>query len=59
VGEEKLIILVQGHECFYNIQRKDYYKNIVKDNCWKEVTGFHAKGKEQVTQNFVHYRISY
>jgi hypothetical protein len=24
MDEEKLIILVQGHECLYNLQQKDY-----------------------------------
>jgi hypothetical protein len=24
MDEEKLIILVQGHECLYNLQHKDY-----------------------------------
>jgi hypothetical protein len=36
MDEKKLIILVQGHECFYNLQHKDY-DNLVKDNCWKEI----------------------
>jgi hypothetical protein len=30
ITEEKLIILVQGHECLYNLQHKDY-DNFVKD----------------------------
>jgi hypothetical protein len=30
MDEEKLIILVQGHECLYNLQHKDY-DNLVKD----------------------------
>jgi hypothetical protein len=60
MDEEKLIILVQGHECLYNLQHKDYDNNLVKDNCWKEIAGeVHAKGKEQVTQYFVHYRKAY
>jgi hypothetical protein len=36
MDEEKLIILVQGHKCLYNLQHKDY-NNLVKDNCWKEI----------------------
>jgi hypothetical protein len=57
MDEEKLIILVQGHECLYNLQHKDYDKNLVKDNCWKEIAGeVHAQGKEQATQHFVRYR---
>jgi hypothetical protein len=55
--DEKLIILMQGHECWYNLQHKDYGNNLVKDNCWKEIAGeLHEQGKEQVTQYFVHYR---
>jgi hypothetical protein len=47
--EEKLIILVQGHVCLYNLQRRDY-DNLVKDNCWKEIAGkLHAQGKKQAT----------
>jgi bifunctional pyridoxal-dependent enzyme with beta-cystathionase and maltose regulon repressor activities len=38
MDEEKLIILVQGHECLYNLQH-DYDNNLVKDNCWKEIAG--------------------
>ena len=38
MDEVKLIILVQGHECLYNLQHKDY-DNLVKDNCWKETAG--------------------
>jgi hypothetical protein len=39
MDEEKLIILVQGHECLYNLQHKHYDNYLVKDNCWKEVAG--------------------
>jgi hypothetical protein len=47
MDEEKLIILVQGRECLYNLQHKDYDNNLVKDNCWKEIAGeVHAQGKE-------------
>jgi hypothetical protein len=47
MDEEKLIILVQGNECLYNLQHKDYDKNVVKDNSWKEMTGkLHAQDKE-------------
>jgi len=49
--------LVQGQECLYNLQHKDYDNSLVKNNCWKEVAGkVHAQGKEQATQYFVHYR---
>jgi broad-specificity NMP kinase len=42
-----VIILVQGHECLYNLQHKDYDKNLVKDNCWKEIAGeFYSQDKE-------------
>jgi hypothetical protein len=47
VDEEKLIILVQGHECLYNLQHKDYDKNLVKDGSWKEIAGeLNAQDKE-------------
>jgi len=59
MDEEKLIILVQGHECLYNLQHKDYDNNLVKDNCWKEIAEVHAQGKEQATQYFVHFRKTY
>jgi len=44
--EEKLIILVQGHECLYNLQHRDYDNNLVKDNCWKEIAEVHAQGNK-------------
>jgi hypothetical protein len=37
MDKEKLIILVQGHECLYNLQHNNYDNNLVKDNCWKEI----------------------
>jgi hypothetical protein len=47
MDEKKLIILVQGHECLYNLQHKDYDNNLVKDNSWKEIAGeLHAQDKE-------------
>jgi hypothetical protein len=47
MDEEKLIILVQGLECLYNLQHKDYGNNLVKDNFWKEIAGeFHAQDKK-------------
>jgi 5'(3')-deoxyribonucleotidase len=39
MDDEKLIILVQGHECLYNLQHNDYNNNLVKYNCWKEIAG--------------------
>jgi hypothetical protein len=39
MDEEKLIVLVQGHEYLYNLQHNDYDNNLVKDNCWKEIAG--------------------
>jgi hypothetical protein len=39
MDEEKLIILVQGHEYLYNLQNSDYDNNLVKVNCWKEMAG--------------------
>jgi hypothetical protein len=60
MDEEKLIILVQEHECLYNLQHIDYDNNLVKDNCWKEKAGeVHAQGKKRATQYFVHYRKAY
>jgi hypothetical protein len=51
MDEEKLIILVQEHECLYNLQHKDYDNNLVKDNCWKDIAAeLHVQGKEQATQ---------
>jgi hypothetical protein len=49
MDEEKLImsILVQRHECLYNLQHKDYDNNLVKNNCWKETAGeLLAQGKK-------------
>jgi hypothetical protein len=47
MDEKKLIILVQGHECLYNFQHKDYDNNLVKDSSWKEIAGeLHAQDKE-------------
>jgi hypothetical protein len=47
MDEEKLTILVEGHECLYNLQHKDDDNNLVKDNCWKEIAGkLHAQDKE-------------
>jgi hypothetical protein len=47
MDEEKLIILVQGYECLYNLQHKDYDNNLVKDHSWKEIAGeLHAQDKE-------------
>jgi hypothetical protein len=57
--EETLTILVQGYECLYNLQHKDYDNNLVKDTCWKEIVEVHAQGKEQATQYFVYYRKAY
>jgi hypothetical protein len=38
MDEERLIVLVQGHECLYHLQHK-HYNNLVKDNYWKETAG--------------------
>jgi hypothetical protein len=47
MDEKKLIILVQGHECLYNLQHRDYDNNLVKDNFWKEIAGeLHAQYKK-------------
>jgi hypothetical protein len=39
MDEEKLIILMQEHECLYNLQSRYYDKGLIKDNCWKEIAG--------------------
>jgi hypothetical protein len=39
MDEEKLIILVPGPECLYNLQHNDYDNNLVKYNCGKEIAG--------------------
>jgi hypothetical protein len=50
MDEGKLIILVQGHECLYNLQHKNYDNKLVKDNWWKEIAAeHHSHGKEQAT----------
>jgi hypothetical protein len=47
MDEKKLIILVQGHECVYNLQHKGYDNNLVKDSSWKEIAReLHAQDKE-------------
>jgi hypothetical protein len=47
MDEGMLIILVQGHECLYNLKRKDYDNNLVKDKCLKQIAReHHAQGKE-------------
>jgi hypothetical protein len=49
MDEEKLIIMVQGHECLYNLQHKGY-DNLVKYSSWKEIAGeFNAQDKEHIT----------
>jgi hypothetical protein len=53
VYKEKLIILMQGHECLYNLQHKDYdnlvvaaqYKTDDVLNCCissSDISGYHA-----------------
>jgi hypothetical protein len=52
----KLIILVQGHECLYNLQHKDDYdNNLVKDNSWKGKAELHAQDKK-LSQRIQHCR---
>jgi hypothetical protein len=34
---ERLIVLVQGHECLCNLQHKDYDNNLVKDDSRKDI----------------------
>jgi hypothetical protein len=50
--DEKLIILVQGLECLYNLQHKYYDSKLVKDSSWKEIAGeLHAQDKEHSRRN--------
>jgi predicted transcriptional regulator len=37
MDEEKLIILVQEHECLYNLGNPNYDNNLMKDNVWKDI----------------------
>jgi hypothetical protein len=37
-SHRKLILLVQEHECLYNLSNPDYDNNLVKDNVWKDIT---------------------
>jgi hypothetical protein len=47
MDEKKLIILVQGHDCLYNLQHKEYDNNLVKDSSWKEIAvELHAQDTE-------------
>jgi hypothetical protein len=47
MDEKKLIILVEGHECLYNLQHKDCDNSFVKDNYWNEIAGeLHAQNQE-------------
>jgi hypothetical protein len=47
MGDKKLVIFVQGHECLNTLQPKDYDNNLVKYNSWKEIAGeHHAQDKE-------------
>jgi hypothetical protein len=46
MDEEKLIILVQGHECLCILQHKDYDNSLVKGNSWKEIAELHVQDKE-------------
>jgi len=60
IDVEKLIVVMQGHECLYNLQHKDYDNNLAKDNFWKEIAEeVRAQGKEQAARYFVHYRKAY
>lgn len=37
INEESLIILVQEHECLYNLAHRDYDNNLIKDNIWNDI----------------------
>jgi hypothetical protein len=47
MDKEKLIILVQGHECLFNLQHNGYDISLVKDNCWKQIAG-EGQGSDRV-----------
>jgi hypothetical protein len=56
MDEKKLIILVQGRECLYNLQPKDYDNNLVNYSSWKKIAGeLHAQDKE-LSQRTQHCR---
>jgi hypothetical protein len=56
MDEEKLIILVQGLECLYNLQHNHYDNNLVKDNYWNEISGeLHVQDKK-LSRRTQHYR---
>jgi hypothetical protein len=56
MDEEKLIVLVQGHECLYNLQYKDCDNNLVKDNSWKEITGELRAQDKELSRRARHFR---
>jgi hypothetical protein len=56
IDEEKLIILVQGHECLYNLQNKDYDNDLVKDNSWKEIAGELLAQDKEISRRTQHCR---
>jgi hypothetical protein len=57
--DAKKLILVQGHECLYNLQLKDYDNNFVKDNSWKETVGEQLFEICQENSNFVKIYTNY
>jgi hypothetical protein len=52
MDEEKLIILVQGRDCLYNLQHSHCDNNLVKGNCWMEIAG-EWQGRERGTACYV------
>jgi hypothetical protein len=56
MDEKKLIVLVQGHECLYNLQHNDYDNNLVKDNSRKEIAGEHHAQDKEISRRTQHCR---
>jgi hypothetical protein len=60
MDEEKLTILVQELEGWYNLQHEDFDNDLVKDKCLKEIAReIHAICKEQAAQYYFHYTRAY
>jgi hypothetical protein len=56
MDEEKRIVLVQGHECLYNLQHNDYDNNLLKDNSWKEKAGEPQAQDKELSRRTQHCR---
>jgi hypothetical protein len=56
VMDEKLIILVQVHECLYNLHHNDNDNSLVKDSSWKETAGELNAQDKKVSRRTQHCR---